>query len=182
MDPFNRRKHAPLWWLNKSSDLRASAGALWLSMDEKQSDSIVEKLDLGTGFCMSVAVWPVYMMLCGMSLELLYKAISVAKGDPVQTKHNLIDLAHVAGVQTDEKSKAFLQLLTESVIWEGKYPVPKDKQKESFYTANNLYNKVMYTKDRFHGCEIQKPTHALNWESFNELWVEAHKTFWKNHS
>lgn len=182
MDSFDRRKHAPLWWLNKSSDLRASAGALFLSMDEKQSDFIVEKLGLATGFCMSVAVWPVYLMLCGMSLELLYKAISVAKGDQVQTNHDLIDLAHVAGVETDEKTKTILQLLTESVIWEGKYPVPKDKHKESFYTANRLYNEVMYTKYRFHGCEAQKPTHALNWESFNEIWLEANKIFWEKHS
>lgn len=182
MDSFDRRKCAPLWWLNKSSDLRASAGALWLSMDEKQSDFFMGKLGLSEGFSISVAVWPVYMMLCGMSLELLFKAISVTKGDTVQTNHNLIDLAKAAGVKTDEKTKAILQLLTESVIWEGKYPVPKDRQKKSFYTANNLYNEVMYTKDQFHGFEIQKPTHALHWESFNELWLKANKIFWGNHS
>ncbi len=116
-----------------------------------------------------------------MSLELLFKAISVTKGDTVQTNHNLIDLAKAVGVKTDEKTNAILQLLTESVIWEGKYPVPKDRQKKSFYTANNLYNEVMYTKDQFHGFEIQKPTHALHWKSFNELWLKANKIFWGNH-
>ena len=182
MDYFSMRKQAPLCWFNKSSDLRASAGALWKSMRKDSSEILVEELGLGTQFSMPIAVWPVYLMLCGMSLELLFKAISVAKGHHVKTTHNLVKLADFAGVKTDNESKSILALLTESIIWEGKYPVPKDKQKESFYTANNLYNEVMYTKAQFHGCEYQKPTDALNWDCFNKIWLDASKTFWANHS
>ncbi len=182
MDSFDRQKNAPLSWLNKSSDLRASAGALFLSMSEEKSNFLVEKLHLGEGFCMAVAVYPVYLMLCGMSLELLYKAISVAKREQVLTTHNLIDLAYAAGIKTDGLTEPILKLLTESVIWEGKYPVPKDKYRKSFYTANNLYNEVMYQKGQLFGYEIQKPTRALDWESFNEIWLQAHKVFWENHS
>lgn len=180
MDFFALRKRTPLCWLNKSLDLRASAGALFISMDKKQSDTIVKELGLGTGFCLSVAVWPVYLLLWGMSLELQYKAISVVKGDQVQEKHDLIDLADSAGVKIDEKTKNILQLLTESVIWEGKYPVPKDKHKESFYTANSIYNRIMYTEDMVHGFKVPKQTDYLIWESLNEIWLKANKIFWEN--
>jgi hypothetical protein len=39
---------------------------------------------------MDVAVTPVYYMLCGLSLELLYKAIIVAKGNEVELSHDLV--------------------------------------------------------------------------------------------
>ena len=182
MDYFSMRKQAPLCWYNKSSDLRASAGALWISMRNDYSDIFVKELGLGTQFSMSIALWPVYMMLCGMALELLYKAISVAKGNKVKTTHDLVKLADFAGVKIDDKSKAVLTLLTEAIIWEGKYPVPKDNHKESFFTANNLYNEIMYTKAQFNNCEYQKPTDTLNWDHFNKIWLDSSKIFWENHS
>lgn len=152
------RKNAPLWWYNKSSDLHASAGALWLSMDDSKSTYYVEKLQLGSDFKMSVAVFPVFIMLCGMSLELIYKAISVAKGEQVETHHILYDLAVKAGISIDEKGKDYLQDLTEYVIWEGKYPVPKDKQKESFF---------------------RQTKRVIDWDSFNELWEDAVHIFFQ---
>jgi len=169
-------------WFNKASDLHASAGALWMSMREDYSDIFAAELGFASQFNMSVAVWPVYMMLCGLSLELLYKAISVAKGEEVKPIHDLIQLANLAGIKTEGQSKKLLALLTESIIWEGKYPAPKDKRRESFSTANNLYNQVMYTKCQHKGIERQKPTDALSWNSFNKLWVKASKIFWENRS
>lgn len=166
MDYFTRRKQSPLGWYNKSSDLRASAGALWISMRNENSDIIVKELGLGTQFSMPIAVWPVYMMLCGIALELLYKSICVAKRIKIKTIHNLVRLADIAGVNIDDKSKAVLTLLTEFVIWEGKYPVPKDDNKESFFTSNNLYNDAG----------------SLNWGHFNKMWVDASKLFWENYT
>jgi hypothetical protein len=58
-------------------------------------------------------------MLYGMAIELMYKAILIAKGcKPKNFKtHILIDLAKWAGITVDVKSNLILQLLTESVIW-----------------------------------------------------------------
>jgi len=154
------RKKAPLWWYDKSSDFRASAGALWLSMDDSQSTFYAEKLNLGAGFRMSVAVFPVFIMLCGMSLELIYKAISVAKGQKVEPNHRLCELAKSAGIKIDKKAEDYLKDLTEYIIWEGKYPVPKDKNKESFF---------------------RQPNRIINWNSFNELWGDAADIFYQNY-
>lgn len=182
MDFFELKKKAPLCWFNKSSDLRASAGALWLSMDKEQPSVLVNALGLGTHFNVSVAVWPVYMMLCGLSLELLYKAISVAKGKTVANNHELIVLAELAGIKTDEQSQNVLSLLTESIYWDGKYPVPLDKKKDSFLAFNNLYNDVMYKKGQFHGFECSESSDALRWISFNNLWLDASEEFWANYN
>lgn len=161
MDMFERRKNAPLWWYNKSADFHASAGALWLSMDDSKFTYYIEELNLGEGFRMSVAVFPVFMMLCGMSLELIYKAIRVAKEEKVGTHHRLIDLAQSAGVKIDKNAEAQLKDLTEYVIWEGKYPVPKDNQKKSFF---------------------RESSRIINWDSYNALWKDAVHIFFEYYS
>ena len=52
---YNRRKTTPLYWHNKSSDLRASAGVMWFAMQTENSEKIVKKLNLGHGFSLPVA-------------------------------------------------------------------------------------------------------------------------------
>ena len=182
MNMFRSKKKAPMSWFNKSSDLRASAGALWISMSKDQADFLVSSLGLNAQFNMSVALWPVYMMLCGMSLELLYKAITVAKGNQIINKHELNLLAKLAGIKINEQSEKILALLTESIYWEGKYPVPLDKKEKSFFTTNELYNNVMYKKGQFHGFDCFVSTDALSWISFNNLWLETSKEFWANYN
>lgn len=109
IDIYERRKKIAIYWYNKASDLRGSAGALWASMDEARSNAIVKELGLGTGFNMKVATPPVYAMLCGMSLELLYKAIVVAKGNEPNIKsHKLTDLASVAGLSVTDRQAGLL--------------------------------------------------------------------------
>lgn len=111
-DIYERREKLAIYWYNKASDLRGSAGALWASMDESRSNEIVEELGLGVGFSMTVATSPVYAMLCGMSLELLYKAIVVAKGNKPNVKsHNLTDLASDAGVSVTKRQVGLLEIL-----------------------------------------------------------------------
>lgn len=88
-----------LAWYNKSCDLRASSDALWLSMKNELFETISSELNLGEG--RSANIWPVYFMLCGLSLELIYKAILVIKNEKVPTKHTLGSLADLAGIHQD---------------------------------------------------------------------------------
>ncbi len=74
-DIFDTRNESPLWWYNKSSDLHASAGALWVAMSESKEKKYQKKLSLGSSFSMGVACWPVYQMLFGMSFELILNEV-----------------------------------------------------------------------------------------------------------
>ena len=52
-------------------------------------------------------------MLCGMALEVLFKAIVVAKGGtPDTSSHELPELARLAGVPLTSKQKGLLEVLT----------------------------------------------------------------------
>jgi len=180
-DLFERRKKLAIYWHNKASDLRGAAGALWACMDDSRSNEIVEELGLGSGFSMKVATPPVYTMLCGMSLELLYKAIVVAKGnEPNTTSHKLTNLASDAGVSVTKKQQGLLEILSESVIWYGRYPVPKKQehiQNIIELKCENLYDKKLLGK-----LHVLTPNGALNWESFNKLWSDAFAVYWQYHS
>jgi hypothetical protein len=76
-------------------------------------NNIAEQLKLGSGFSMRIACYPVFPMLCGLSLEVLYKAICVRKDIKFNSTHNLIFLARDAQIDiTDEESKFLLNLLS----------------------------------------------------------------------
>jgi hypothetical protein len=178
---FDVLKGAPLPWYNKSADLRASAGALWYCMKHKHPCSVAEDLGLGSGFDMAIATYPVYRMLCGMSLELLYKAIAVSQKHDVKKTHDLVKLAKIAGVKVDDTSKGILEILTECIYWNGRYPVP-DKDEQAMQKLNTLSREHLLTNVQNGTTKFYKPNDALNWEHFNEIWLQASRVFWGNHS
>jgi hypothetical protein len=185
MKIYERRNELSIYWYNKSSDLRGSAGALWASMDEEYSDNIVQELSLGTGYRMATAVLPVYEMLCGMAIELIYKAIIIAKGiKPKNPKdfenHKLVVLANLAGISVDDKSNLILQLLTESIYWAGRYPVPKDQK--CMENRDKLFGELTKNDSKL-GCfhKMSFANDVLSWHSFNRIWLEANRIYCECH-
>lgn len=174
-ETYLRKAKAPLWWLNKSSDLHASAGAVWLAMKEEKNSIITQKLGLSRNFSMSVACWSVYLMLFGMSLELLFKAISVASKNEPQHSHMLEQLAEKSEIDFKESEYNILKMLTEYIVWDGRYPVPKRKKM--------FEQHIRHQPDFFHGesdssrFRTPKNTDAFDWEKLNLIWNKAHSKF-----
>ena len=149
-------------------------------MENELSDKISSELKLGEG--RSFNIWPVYLMLCGLSLELIYKAILVVKKQNVPSKHILKNLAKSAGIQSDRQKEDLLSILTEAIIWDGKYPVPKDDQHRKMAKLSKIENRSLVDYVEWKGITIPQPNNKLGWESFNELWTEANEVFWQNRS
>jgi hypothetical protein len=174
---YERRQNQSIYWFNKSSDLHTAAGALWYSRDESRSEIMVKELGLRDGFHMDMAVTPVYYMLCGLSLELLYKAIIVAKGSEFKRDHKLVALATLAGIDPDHKLKGLLEMLTEFIEWYGKYPVPKRYQQ--LEKTSNLIHKHLYDSKQSGNLHWAEPNDALSWQSFDSLWREGSRLYWE---
>lgn len=171
---FKRRRRTPQYWCNKSSDLRAAAGAVWYCMRKENELKVVEELKLGQGFSIGVAAFPVFPMLCGLSLELMYKAICVAKDTDFKSNHNLPNLCKSAEVSATEDDLLFLELLTESIIWHGKYPVPSEKHKHALKRLNELWDTVLTEEVReIESLKVKRYNGRLNWHTFNDLWGKA---------
>jgi len=139
------------YWFSKSDELFYSAKLLWDDMEK-------------TGL---LFIRDIYLMLIGMSFETLIKAYYICLNKEYEVTHNLNKLFKNIGVYLKDEEEEILNILTNTIIWEGKYPSPKKKNKE--YFMNQWKNKQIFTyetvKDENFG-KIQKYRDRL---SFNNL-------------
>lgn len=174
-EEFEIRKNSPLWWHNKASDLFASAGALHYVMKVPDEEELAD-LGFERGFSMVVACSPVYEMLFGMSFEALLKAICVVKGKEVPATHALVDLVNLADIAISEKEKAVFEYLTESVVWNGRYPVPK---KQAFLEKHWKHgNDLLFDKLPKQGAvQFKIANDTLSWEKLSTTWRRLSNEF-----
>jgi HEPN domain-containing protein len=66
-----------------------------------------------------------YYYNAGISLELILKAIAIAKGQIFKTNHRLNELCQLVGINVSNDQKCTLELLSELIVWSGRYPAPK---------------------------------------------------------
>lgn len=169
------RSH-PNHWLNRASDLLASAGVLWHSMGP-QDAAIAQALGYGSGYSMKVACWPVYHMLCGLSLELIMKAVLVQRATPqrdVET-HILHRLHRMLGLELHEERKQILDFYEASVMWAGRYPTPRNPTDEKLLRHYDLQSKIL-TKPAPIGTlgtlKVRVSSNTTDWDQFSGLWGE----------
>lgn len=174
LTPYERRRTLGIYWYNKASDLRGAAGLIWSGMEAKESSATAEVLGLGSGFSFRVACWPVYQMLCGMALELLLKAAIVQSGRAPKATHRLTTLWSEAGLHADDDQRGLLAILTESIVWVGRYPVPKDEA--DFARLQELQDRYLMDAVTVGSGAIplRRRNDKLTWDSFNRLWSTAH--------
>ena len=109
---FERMQSDYNYWLNKSTDLIITAKTLFDSMN------VNNKLQIN---CLS----PAYM-IAGMAYEMLFKAIIVRNLEKPKPIHILTTLADDAGYACEAGETKLLTTLTEFILWDGRYPTPKD--------------------------------------------------------
>jgi hypothetical protein len=74
---------------------------------------------------LEINCWGTYKMLMGMSFELLFKAHCIGSGIDFNSTHDLVSLAKTASLSTSKDENKILKVLSEYVIWDGRYPTPK---------------------------------------------------------
>ncbi|GKX42430.1 hypothetical protein SOASR015_14640 [Pectobacterium carotovorum subsp. carotovorum] len=174
---LTEERNHPNHWFNRASDLRASAGALWVAM-EGNNDLFVEKLGLHNSFSMGVACWPVYHMLCGLSLELIFKAVIVQLGGDVPKTHDLNQLAGKASFQCSVAEKQLLKFYKASVEWSGRYPIPNRCNDDGLLDHWRLASDVLTKPDkRFKDIEMRTGSGATDWENYHALWSRIAEQF-----
>jgi len=181
-EELNRRASTPQYWFNKSTDLRAAAGALWYCMDQTRNQLVTHDLTLGDGFSMAAATRPVYLMLCGLSLELVYKAILVTLGKEPPARHDLCQLSAAAGIAITPQQKQLLSLLTESIYWAGRYPTPASNRHKAIDDLATIYRELVYDQRALGASSVlhTKDPDPLGWQAFNLVWNAGSTTFFEH--
>jgi len=171
---LSQERSHPNHWFNRASDLHASAGAVWYSMG-KQGAVISEELGLGEGFSMNAACWHVYHMLCGLALEVIMKAVLVQRGIPAKQyeTHSFTKLNKLLGIQPSSQETALLSFYECSLVWSGRYPIPRhvtDEKLISFYSlASDILTEPVNISSTS-ALEFRQASGTTDWSCFTSLW------------
>jgi len=121
-----------------------------------------------------------YYYNVGLSLELLLKAIAVAKGLDFDQNHRLGDLCDFVGIKVSIDQKCTLELLSELIVWGGRYPVPKKEgqwdnyhdvvqEKHKVREWDGKVGRVVADRKRFPTLDNNEAI----WKIFEEEYIDA---------
>jgi hypothetical protein len=73
----------------------------------------------------------------------------------------------------------FVKIFTESIVWDGKYPVPLDKQRDALGGLNELRKDALFEDAGFGSgtMRIYRSNGKLSWETFNAIWMLGHERY-----
>ncbi len=71
---------------------------------------------------------PPFYYNAALSVELLLKSILIAKNKGLIEKHKLLDLAKKTEIFFTHDQECTLELLSQIIIWSGRYPAPRNKK------------------------------------------------------
>ena len=117
-------------------------------------------------------------MLCGLSLELLYKAIILETGGEPPATHNLHKLASSAKIVMDADDLELLDVLTDHIVWAGKYPVPKG-DRMNWDRHVGLMQDALTDRRLGSSLNIRHPNKRLDWSGYRKLWINGFSRYEK---
>ena len=150
------------YWHQYANELRKSSKILWESWGEG---------DLLDGGRTSI-------MLMGLSFELLLKSIHIQDGKQPKGTHDLNELLQGLGALT-KKERQILTVLSGYITWEGRYPVPKPKNKiENMRKQSNPFLNTMSVHDQLDGKSNQTLSRDdLSYDVLFAIWAKINKKY-----
>lgn len=101
------------------------------------------------------------------------KAVLVSRGESAPEIHDLNDLASLVGTKRNVNEKRILRFYQESVVWAGRYPIPRKANDQMLRQYWDLANKVL-TKPKNIGKETALTFYvssgATAWEKYDTLY------------
>lgn len=170
---LTQERNHPNHWFNRAADLHASAGALWHVMQLGNQEQISKDLGFFPGHSMSVACRPVYLMLCGLAIEVVLKSALVKRGISFDKTHHLDALTTLLGITNSPNDLSILNLYEQSVLWAGRYPLPMrctDDKLRNFWSLAGTVLTSSTNLGREYGLDIRVGNDADSWGNFDERW------------
>jgi HEPN domain-containing protein len=119
----------------------------------------------------------VFAFNAGLSLELVLKAILVAKGIKIPKTHKLPGLADLAKIDVDEDQKYTLESFATIIEWSGRYPTPISKEKwDDFYDRILERHTVREQSGNSHMTTADRKRFP-SLENYMKLWAIFDKEF-----
>jgi len=116
----------------------------------------------------------------GLSIELGLKAVAVAKSKVFPKTHKLSELIRLSGIEITLDQKATLELLSELIIWAGRYPVPKKEDEWDKYHDDILEKHKNITQKGNSGSILVNQDRFPTLENYHRIWERISDTY-KSH-
>ena len=121
---YKHREGNSSFWYQKSVSLYASASLIWEGMNSPKEREFIKGLGLKSEFSVELGCLDNYLMIFGLSYEVMLKAICIRKSIQYPKSHKIHELVKHAKIILNENEIILLSILSEFVIWEGRYPIP----------------------------------------------------------
>lgn len=112
----------------------------------------------------------VFLINAALSIELLLKAIIVAKGGAARQNHKLDEFARDAEVKFSKNQIATLELLGEVLRWSGRYPVPNTEKAWDHYYDHVLEKHIIREREGNVGRVRANPETFPSVQNYEALW------------
>lgn len=111
-----------------------------------------------------------YFYNAAIAIELIMKTVLVSRGQSAPDHHKLLELAQKIDLSLSKAQMDTLELLSELVIWSGRYPVPKN---DDFW---HKYHDVIQEKHivRKGNCTLSSSKSFPSVENLNKIWEIYH--------
>jgi HEPN domain-containing protein len=111
-----------------------------------------------------------YYYNSGISLDLALKSLAIAKSKTFEANHRLNDLCTLVELKISEDQNCNLELLSELIIWSGRYPVPKKEGQWNNY-HDVVQEKHIVRERKGNRCKtLANKTRFPTVENFLALW------------
>jgi hypothetical protein len=114
-----------------------------------------------------------FALNAALSLELIFKSILAQKGLTIpdgKSGHDLCSLCTTAKVRLNEKQTITLELLTETIVWAGRYPGPKDEKRWDDYQDRIFEKHVIRSSTGNVSRVLANPETFPNWKNYTKIW------------
>jgi hypothetical protein len=117
-------------------------------------------------------------MLCGLSLELLYKALILEIDKQPPPVHDLRKLSALAQITMSADDFELIDLLTDHIKWAGKYPVPRGDKTEWDQHVERMDAALT---DPVPGMSIPmvRRNERLDWGDYSRIWHIGDSRYWE---
>ncbi len=115
-----------------------------------------------------------------LSLELIFKAILAKKGLPIPSGpsgHDLRLLSNQAQVALSPQQMLTLELMTEEIVWAGRYPVPNRAQRWDDFHDRIFEKHIVRTQTEIATTARANSETFPNWENCSKIWQVAAAKF-----
>jgi len=181
------RAHSWESWASRAQTLRKSALVLW-TVFRKEEERLQLLGDAAVGQSFDLEHEETALMLMGMSLEAMAKSCLVIKDSSLIEKdkiapklltHDLLKLFKHVGIALDKLEADFLNVLTDFITWQGRYPAPTEavkvggvfRRRYEWHVFDNLYVRLYQSVSDQQRTEADK----IFWAKMDEYWDSVHK-------